>query len=195
MTTRAKIAANRQNARRSTGPKTAAGKATSSRNATRHGLLSKQVILPDEDEATFDKFWDDMLVSLAPEGRLEALLAERVIINAWRLRRGPRFESGMLAYQMWDARAEGERLKANDGEFDPLGVRDRGGHGAASDTARTAAETAEAERDADQVVAAVVRDATGANMLAKLSRYETTLDRGMYRALHDLDRRQADRAG
>ena len=58
-----------------------------------------------------------------------------------------------------------------------------------------AAEMAEAERDSDYVVAALVRDATGADMLSKLSRYETTLERGMYRALHELQRLQAGRSG
>jgi hypothetical protein len=38
MTSPRKTAANRANARRSTGPRTAAGRARSSRNATRHGL-------------------------------------------------------------------------------------------------------------------------------------------------------------
>jgi len=38
MATEKQIAANRANAKRSTGPKTAAGKLKSSRNAYRHGL-------------------------------------------------------------------------------------------------------------------------------------------------------------
>ncbi len=38
MATEKQIAANRTNAKRSTGPKTAAGRAKSSRNAYRHGL-------------------------------------------------------------------------------------------------------------------------------------------------------------
>ena len=38
MTSQRKIAANRGNARRSTGPRTAAGRVRAARNATRHGL-------------------------------------------------------------------------------------------------------------------------------------------------------------
>ena len=38
MTSEAKAAANRRNAKRSTGPRTASGKARASRNAFRHGL-------------------------------------------------------------------------------------------------------------------------------------------------------------
>jgi hypothetical protein len=42
MTTARQIAANRRNAQRSTGPRTAPGKSTSSRNALRHGLSRPQ---------------------------------------------------------------------------------------------------------------------------------------------------------
>lgn len=41
MATDSQIEANRRNFRRSTGPRTDAGKARSSANATRHGILAK----------------------------------------------------------------------------------------------------------------------------------------------------------
>lgn len=41
-----KVQANRANAKRSTGPRTAAGKAVSRRNALRHGILSRSIDLP-----------------------------------------------------------------------------------------------------------------------------------------------------
>ena len=44
MTSQRKIAANRRNARRSTGPRTLTGKARSSRNALRHGLTIKTTL-------------------------------------------------------------------------------------------------------------------------------------------------------
>jgi hypothetical protein len=58
MATEKQIAANRANAKRSTGPKTAAGKQKSSRNAYRHGLsglvLWDPAILAKIDSATRD---------------------------------------------------------------------------------------------------------------------------------------------
>ena len=42
-----KIEANRRNAKKSTGPKTSAGKTLSSWNSTRHGLLSKRLPMID----------------------------------------------------------------------------------------------------------------------------------------------------
>ena len=47
MTTALKIAANRRNAKRSTGPRTEAGKAISRRNALTHGLTSAKLVLID----------------------------------------------------------------------------------------------------------------------------------------------------
>ncbi len=38
-----------------------------------------------------------------------------------------------------------------------------------------------------------IRDANGANAFSKLSRYETTLERSLYKALHELQRLQAAR--
>ncbi len=39
------------------------------------------------------------------------------------------------------------------------------------------------------------RDADKANAFSKLSRYETAIERQLYRALHELERRQAARSG
>jgi uncharacterized protein YbjQ (UPF0145 family) len=39
------------------------------------------------------------------------------------------------------------------------------------------------------------RDADKTNAFSKLSRYETTIERGLYKALHELERRQAARLG
>lgn len=41
-----KIEANRRNALKSTGPRTAKGKATPRHNVLKHGILAKEVILP-----------------------------------------------------------------------------------------------------------------------------------------------------
>jgi hypothetical protein len=75
-----KIAANRANARRSTGPKTAAGRARSARNATRHGLAVPLMDAHDEVMA--------LARSLAAEGGpLEAALAlAAAVINVRRVR-------------------------------------------------------------------------------------------------------------
>ncbi len=41
---------------------------------------------------------------------------------------------------------------------------------------------------------AFIRDANSANAFSKLSRYETTMERGLYKALHEVQRLQTARA-
>lgn len=87
MTTEARIKANRKNATRSTGPRTPKGKRRASRNATTHGLLAQDVLLEDENEQLFGERRDAILADLNPSGELEQVLAERIIVCEWRLRR------------------------------------------------------------------------------------------------------------
>jgi hypothetical protein len=53
MTSSRQVQANRRNALKTTGPKTAEGKAAVCLNAMKHGLLSREVLLPGEDEVAF----------------------------------------------------------------------------------------------------------------------------------------------
>ncbi len=56
MTSERQKAANGRNALRSTGPQSAAGKATAKMNALKHGLRAETLVLPDEDPAEFKRF-------------------------------------------------------------------------------------------------------------------------------------------
>ena len=153
MATPARLAANPQNAILSTGPRTAEGKALACQNARTHGLLSRQVLLPDEDADYLAAVRQQLHAQLAPVGALETLLADDMVAAAWRLRRLHRVEAEVFA-------VERARLKS-DGMESGVGAA----FGVASD------------------------------VLAKLSRYETALKRAFYRALHELQRLQAARAG
>ncbi|MFN0167601.1 MAG: hypothetical protein ACKV22_14320, partial [Bryobacteraceae bacterium] len=66
MATVSQITANRANARKSTGPKTPAGKVRSSQNALRHGLASRQIVLNTEDEAAFQALYAEFLDEYQP---------------------------------------------------------------------------------------------------------------------------------
>jgi hypothetical protein len=72
MTSPAKIAANRRNARRSTGPRSAAGKGRARRNAFRHGLATPASL----DHVTMDRI-DDLVFALTRDfpSKLEHELA------------------------------------------------------------------------------------------------------------------------
>jgi hypothetical protein len=93
----AQIQANRLNAQKSTGPRTAEGKATASHNAVKHGLLAEQVVIHGEDPAEFDLYREGMLAELGPQGAVEEMLAERAVSLAWRLRRAERLQSAVFA--------------------------------------------------------------------------------------------------
>ena len=53
MTTQAQTAANRINSQKSTGPRTAEGKAVVSQNAVKHGLLAREAVIRGEDPGEF----------------------------------------------------------------------------------------------------------------------------------------------
>lgn len=87
------LLANRKNALKSTGPVTAAGNATASRNAVRHELLSARLLLDDEDHDELQGLLHDLVVSLHPVGGLEDALIERMAGTLWRQHRLIRAET------------------------------------------------------------------------------------------------------
>ena len=89
----AKLEANRQNAQKSTGPKTPQGKAVVSKNAMKHELLSKEVLMAHESKADFLAFARKMQAELLPMSELEELLVDRIISTVWRLRRAIAIET------------------------------------------------------------------------------------------------------
>ena len=87
MSSHKQIAANRVNSLKSTGPNSIQGKAIVSQNAVKHGILSCQVLINQEEREVYEDFRESMLQNLFPRGNLESFLADRVISTAWRLRR------------------------------------------------------------------------------------------------------------
>lgn len=95
------IAANQQNAQKSTGPKTTDGKSVSKMNALKHGILSKAVLVRGihakessrELSALQQRFWDE----LNPVGPVEEMLVDQIVTAHWRLRRALTAESGEIA--------------------------------------------------------------------------------------------------
>jgi hypothetical protein len=81
------IEANRRNALKSTGPKTAAGKAAVRLNPLRHGLRARDVILPDEDPEEFHRLCDDLEAEWQPRTRTEQFYLEQMAVSQWKLTR------------------------------------------------------------------------------------------------------------
>ena len=82
-----RAAINRANAQHSTGPRTVEGKVKSSRNSFKHGLYSKDLILPGEDETEFDELRARLRSEHQPINTTEDILVNELAENFWRLRR------------------------------------------------------------------------------------------------------------
>lgn len=99
--TRAEI--NRENAQKSTGPRTREGKAASSKNAFKHGIYSEEVVIPGEDPARYEALLADLRAEHQPSTPTEELLVEELAQHYWHIRRWRKMEP-----QMYKAKGEGE---------------------------------------------------------------------------------------
>ena len=119
--------------RQSRGPEAPEGKARSAKNALKHGLRAETfVLLHDEDAGAFEAMADALADDLAPVGALQALLARRLVVAAWRLERADRIERELFALQA-------ERSERGWGRLGLALVRDGNGPGAFGTLRATAA--------------------------------------------------------
>ena len=103
MISQRKLEANRRNAAKSTGPRTAQGKAKVSLNAVTHGMTAATVVLPHEDEQAYQHRLEAWTSELKPPGKLGQYLVERVVKISWQLDRADTFEQAKLAKRIQDA--------------------------------------------------------------------------------------------
>jgi hypothetical protein len=96
MTTKNQIAANRANAKFSTGPKTPEGKAHSRENAWKHGLTAAKIIILGEKASDFEAFYAELWRQFEPAPGLESILVDRLAAQGWRLRRAAVYEAACL---------------------------------------------------------------------------------------------------
>ena len=91
------LAANRANAKKSTGPKTEEGKAKSALNGRRHGLTGAAFIRTDEDQEAFNRFFPRFIADLKPVGDVELSLAQLIARDHVRLHRAQAIEENTFA--------------------------------------------------------------------------------------------------
>ena len=99
MTSLRQIEANRCNAAKSTGPKTAAGKMRSRRNAVRHGLSAETVVEILEDIEDYRGFEAAIIADYDARTAVERELVLRLASLLWRLRRATAIETDLLRIQ------------------------------------------------------------------------------------------------
>ncbi len=108
-TSEAKLAANRRNAQKSTGPRSEEGKAQSCRNALTHGLTAKQLVLQTEDAEAFEERRQEWHEAYQPAGPAESALLDRAFQSLWRLERCAKAEAARLATRVTHAAGDFER--------------------------------------------------------------------------------------
>ena len=177
-----KIAANRANARKSTGPRTAAGKAVSRMNAVRHGIVAGSVpLLPWEDPQERAAFDQSLMDYYAPDSGVEAGLIGQIGSLLWRLRRVERAETAIVASRML------AEAKASD---DPVG------------SPEPSDGQSSPEREVDELRLhallsygrALEADVAYGAPLARLTRYEVSLTNLLVKLHGELDVLQGSRA-
>jgi hypothetical protein len=172
-----KIESNRQNSRRSTGPRTAAGKKRVSRNATRHGFFSKFLLVQHADgkesQSEFDDFYADVRKYLQPFDFFEELWAEKITVWSWRLRRLLRCESGLIARALAGHSYELHQSRAGD----------------LAEPESVSSISPEMDAITDHLFLPEKEE------LEKLLRYEAMINRQLNHAIAELERLQARRKG
>ncbi|MEW5925314.1 MAG: hypothetical protein AB1746_15135 [Candidatus Zixiibacteriota bacterium] len=130
------IKANRKNAQKSTGPKTADGKAIAARNAVNHGLYSQNILIDaprlKEDPAEFKTLLDQLYTELEPKTIFQEHLVRKIALCLWRSRRAVIAETAEINDQIRDIDSSWETrrliskfLDCNDDDEDDESPEDR----------------------------------------------------------------------
>ena len=96
MATPAQITANRANALRSTGPRSAEGKSVSCFNALKHGVDAASIALPGEDPDDYQAMADAYNEQYQPANVVDRFLVDSLIRADWHKQRLQRLESELV---------------------------------------------------------------------------------------------------
>jgi len=163
MATEARIVANRLNAKKSTGPRTAQGKAAVSQNAVTHGLSGQCDVIRGEDQEEFELYREELFWELNPAGTMQSRLAERIVSLAWRLRRAERIQNQTFDY-----------LMAQD---------------ASSPYVKSLQSAGNPSSDPDLALGrTVAKDYSNARVVDRLAMYERRIELSLYRTMAELQR-------
>lgn len=92
-----KADASRANSLKSTGPRTAGGKAASRNNALKHGMRSRKVVLPGEDPAQYASLLIEIAAEFKPATPHERRLVKLMADARWRLERLKGIEAALFS--------------------------------------------------------------------------------------------------
>jgi hypothetical protein len=106
MATAAQIEANRQNARKSTGPRTEEGKNRSRLNALDHGGRANLMVLPTEVFGEYENELKAWKLSFQPRNPAEEVLVERLVSLGWQQKRIDRAQTARLTRRIYHGEIE-----------------------------------------------------------------------------------------
>jgi hypothetical protein len=212
MATAKQISANRRNAKKSTGPRSARGKKSVHLNALRHGLRAEAYILPGENRDDLARLEAQFVSEYQPRGALECFLLGQMITGAWRLGRVAEVESGVFAYfqkllslpppSIDDGPARPSYYDLIGGGRVPQPTPERGGpprpsgppgSPPAKPSPQPPPQPPQPPKPPPTLGAIFVRASARADAFIKIARYEATICRGFYRALEELQYLRAAR--
>ncbi len=108
-----KLQANRANAQKSTGPTSAAGRATVSQNRITHGLLGQFRVLQGERQDLFDNLLEQLMADEQPDGIAEIELVKKMAESMWLAQRARRYQEACFVVKP----QTGDQLAGNQAEI------------------------------------------------------------------------------
>ena len=182
--TQAQIDANRENAKKSTGPRTAEGKAASSRNRLVHGLrANKHILIGDDRPEDFLILLKDLDATFRPVGEGEEMLVARIAADQWRLDRALPMEAGIFRQRL-------DAVAVEDFSRKKGLINHKRNHELHPDRYRPAPDPPD---EGDRLTRAFIEDCAQPSFLASLARYQAAIQSSIDRGLRQLKIYQAAR--
>ncbi|MEE9441499.1 MAG: hypothetical protein V3V99_02380 [candidate division Zixibacteria bacterium] len=164
--TKKQINANKQNAQKSTGPKSEQGKLLASRNSLKHGLYASDIIVDTpafkENEEEYDLLLASLFDELEPRTAFQQDLVVKIATGLWRSRRAVRAETAEINNQLENIERD---IKQKQRYKNIIGI---------------SSTTASQKRDKANLIGklSLPRNSVSFNIL----RYEMRLDRQLFRS-------------
>lgn len=102
-----RVITNRENAEKSTGPRTPEGKEISKYNGLRHGLASPLTVLPWEDQSEYKKLYEGFVAEYTPASPTEEALVKQIADSQWKLLRLEQLEQRVFTKLVDQASEQG----------------------------------------------------------------------------------------
>jgi hypothetical protein len=188
------IAANRRNAQRSTGPKNVSAVR---HNATKHGLLTKRIaFLNDEEVVEFEKLLAGVEEDFTPQGAIQGMLVEEIAVTWWKLGIALGWELEDVAnrrqasrelLRMFLQNSQDQKLSSLAfGDGSPAAFSVWECQGALLKASSRNHEEDLLSAETDKKIGSSELELRIVSKLETILRYQTSLKRDLYRAIHTL---------